>query len=292
MRILVIGGTGFTGPYVVRELVQNHEVAVFHRGQHHGNLPPAVRRFTDPCAAMPVSTIPIALREFAPEVVLHTNAVGERDVAVVREAFTGVARRLVMLSSGDVYRAYGVFKGLEPGPLEPQPLHESAALRSRLYPYRSSATRPQDPEYHYEKILAERAAAGDPGLPATILRLPKLYGAGHNAELASVYAFRHRPQWRWTHGFVGNVARAIVAAIEQDAAAGRIFNVGEASTPTVAERLAWLPPRDEVPLADEPANFAQHIVYDTQALRRELSYSEALPERTAMQQLLAGELRT
>jgi len=289
--VLLIGGTGFTGPYVVRELAQRHEVAVFYRGRHQGDLPPGVRRFTDPRAAMPVSAIPAALCEFAPEVVLHMNAVGERDAAVVRDAFIGVARRLVMLSSGDVYRAYGVFRGLEPGPLQPQPLHESAPLRTRLYPYRSATTRADALEYHYEKILAERAAAAHPQLPATILRLPKLYGVGHNEDLASVYGFRHQPQWRWTHGFVGNVAQAIVAASEQDAAAGRIYNVGEESTPTVAERLAWLPPGSAAPLAEEGANFAQDIVYDTQALRRELDYRERLSERAAMLQLLGAALR-
>jgi hypothetical protein len=41
--------------------------------------------------------------------------------------------RAVVLSSGDVYRAYGLFTGLEKGPLEPTPLHEDAPLRQALY---------------------------------------------------------------------------------------------------------------------------------------------------------------
>ena len=45
MRILVIGGTRFTGPLVVSGLVERgHEVSVFHRGEHeHADLPPQVR---------------------------------------------------------------------------------------------------------------------------------------------------------------------------------------------------------------------------------------------------------
>jgi nucleoside-diphosphate-sugar epimerase len=40
MRILVIGGTGFIGPHLVRELSQmGHTVAVFHRGKTQAHLP-------------------------------------------------------------------------------------------------------------------------------------------------------------------------------------------------------------------------------------------------------------
>jgi len=45
MRILVIGGTAFTGPHVVRQLVrEGHEVTLFHRGQTDAKLPKAVQR--------------------------------------------------------------------------------------------------------------------------------------------------------------------------------------------------------------------------------------------------------
>jgi nucleoside-diphosphate-sugar epimerase len=45
MRILLIGGTGFMGPFVVRGLVeQGHDVAVFHRGNARPALPAPVRQ--------------------------------------------------------------------------------------------------------------------------------------------------------------------------------------------------------------------------------------------------------
>jgi nucleoside-diphosphate-sugar epimerase len=45
MKILVIGGTGFIGPYVIRDLLaRGHEIAVFHRGETPGTLPDSVRR--------------------------------------------------------------------------------------------------------------------------------------------------------------------------------------------------------------------------------------------------------
>src|SRR6266699_2905730 len=45
MRVLIIGGTRFTGPFTVRALVTaGHDVTVFHRGEHAGDLPENVTR--------------------------------------------------------------------------------------------------------------------------------------------------------------------------------------------------------------------------------------------------------
>jgi nucleoside-diphosphate-sugar epimerase len=286
MRILMIGGTRFVGPRLVRRLARDgHEVAVFYRGEHEASLPANVVRFKNPNARIPVTNIPEELKAYSPDVLLHMNAMGERDAEAARDAFVGIARRLVVLSSGDVYRAYGIFKGTEEGNLEPMPLSESAPLRSRLYPYRTSDTPPDALEYYYDKILVERTIAADARLPATVLRLPKVYGAGDNADLATVYGFRAHPHWRWTHGFVDNVAQAIALTIENEVASGRIYNVGEKTTPTIAERLRYLPEKPDAPLFDQPANFSQDIVYDTNALRRELSYREGIAERDAMRDL-------
>ena len=44
MKVLVIGGTNFVGPYVVRQLLKmGHEVTVFHRGQTTAELPEEVK---------------------------------------------------------------------------------------------------------------------------------------------------------------------------------------------------------------------------------------------------------
>ncbi len=283
VRILVIGGTRFIGPRVVRRLACNgHTVAVFHRGEHEAALPASIQRFKDSSAAIPVTSIPEKLQTFAPDIVLHMIAMSDRDSAAARNAFVNVARRIVALSSGDVYRAYGVFKGTEDGPIESVPLSESAPLRSNLYPYRTGTTPHAALEYYYEKLLVEREIAADARLPATILRLPKVYGADDNADLRSVYGFRMHPQWRWTHGFVENVAKAIVMAVEEESASGRIYNVGEETTPTMAMRLSYLPARPGAPIAHEPGNFSQDIVYDTSAIRREVGYREDVPERDAM----------
>ncbi len=289
MRILVIGGTRFIGPRVVALLsAQGHGVTVYHRGQHSRPLPKGVSELTHPRAAMPVRRIPDELRAIAPDVVLHMIAMGEEDAEAAVAAFAGIARRIVVPSSGDVYKAYSIFIGMEPGPPVAVPLREDAALRTVRYPYRQPDTPREALEFYYDKVLVEAAVSSRPDLPATILRLPKVYGPEDNSDLSTVYAFRQHPHWRWTHGFVDNVAAAIALAVADDRAAGKTYNVGEASTPTVAERLRFLPDRAGHALFDKAANFEQDIVYDTGRIRRELGYREVIEERKAMIGLLGG----
>ena len=281
-RILIIGGTKFIGPHVVRELTELcHSVTVYHRGQSEAALPPSVRHVRRPEAAMPVRQFPNEVLTPSPDVVIHMIAMGEGDSRAGLAAFRGRVERMVWLSSGDVYLAYGRFTGLEPGPLDNRPLTEASPLRRVLYPYRAKSKSPDDLSHYYEKILVERIALSDSQTPGTILRLPKVYGPGGNADLATIYGFRNHSQWRWTHGYVENVAAAIVLAALHPAAVGQIYNVGEAYTPTIAERLANLPP-SSMPVSEIPANFDQHIVYDTSAIRNQLGYCERVPEPEAL----------
>ena len=287
MRVLVIGGTRFIGPRVVGLLAtQGHQVTVFHRGHHSSPLPPGVSELEHPAAAMPVRRIPDEVRAIQPDVVLHMIAMGEEDAEAAVAAFAGIARRIVVPSSGDVYQAYGIFMGIETGPPVPVPLDEDAALRTVRYPYRKPDTPREALEFYYDKVFVEAAISSRPDLPATILRLPKVYGPEDNRDLSTVYSFRHHPNWRWTHGFVDNVAAAIALAVLDDRAAGKTYNVGEASTPTVGERLRFLPDRPAQALFDQPANFEQDIVYDTSRIRRELGYREVVDERKAMVDLV------
>lgn len=290
VKTLVIGGTRFIGPYVVRELAAHgHDVTVFHRGTHNVNLADA-REIRSPAAAMPIKQFPEEVRALEPQIVINMIPMGRDDARATLDAFGHSARRVVMVSSCDVYLAYGRFRRTEPGDTVEMPLREDSPLRALPYPYRTPETARDAYEYDYEKIFMEEAAMSF-GTLATALRLPKVYGHEDNAALATVYGAAHAPDWRWTHGFVENVAHAIALAAIHPAAAGRIYNVGEAVTPSVAERLRYLPAAPASTQALEGYDFRHHLHLDTTRIREELGFTEVRDEREAMCSVVEGVLR-
>ncbi|HWR35178.1 MAG TPA: NAD-dependent epimerase/dehydratase family protein [Clostridia bacterium] len=286
MRVLVIGGTGSVGKHVVRQLAYaGHEITVFHRGEHEAHFDMAVRHVHAAGEPMRALAFPAELRNPEPDVVVHMVPMGEMDARAAVEFFRGYAQRIVGVSSGDVYRAYGRLTSIEPGPLEAGPLTEESPLRTVLYPYRKMAKSEQVLEYWYEKILAERELLST-DLPCTILRLGKVYGKDSNADFSSVHPFRNHPQWRWTHVYVENVAAAIVLAAFSGQSG--IFNVGEQHTPTVAERLAQLPASDVPVVENVSFNFEQDIILDTSRIRTALGYTEAVGYDEGLRRTIKG----
>lgn len=306
MRTLILGGTGLTGPFVVRRLhALGHEVTVFHRGEHQADLPAGVHRVHGDLAQPPRQ-----LLHPAPDVVVHMWAMTEAGAQSFVQMFRGSAGRAVVVSSGDVYRAYGRLLRLEPGPPGAIPLSEDAPLRESRYPYRKTAPGEDHWMAQYDKILVEQAAMSQPDLPATILRFPAVVGPGEHGRLARWLrpmlggAAELRLQdgwstWRWTHGFAEDVADAVVLAATRPGAAGRIYNVGERHTPTMADRLAefaraagWqgrtvIVPPSELAEADRmPYDFAHHLIYDTARIRAELGYAEVVPHQESLDRTL------
>ena len=307
MRILIIGGTKFIGPRVVARLVHlGHEVTIYHRGQTEADLPREVRHVHREYAGAPVVKFPEELRNWQPEAVLHTMLIGGPDAHAFVNAFAGIAPRAIAVSSGDVYRAYGVFHGMESG-LERVPLTEDSPLRSVLYPYRNyPAASPHAWLGSYDKILAEQAVLLEPRWKATILRLPMVYGPGEGGRLTPYVKRMHaeatrlefdecQTNWRWTRGFVDNVAAAIALAVADDRASGRVYNLGEPFTLTMLEWIreiaattGWsgeivpLPKNQIDPDLRLEANFDQDIWYDTSRIRSELGYAEPIPFREAL----------
>jgi nucleoside-diphosphate-sugar epimerase len=313
MRVLLVGGAGFMGAPTARLLHQaGHTVALLHTGAHEPPLPAEIVHMHNKNVRPHIKAFPRQAIDFAPEVVVHFLLLDDGDAQACLEHFTGVARRVVMLSSGDVYRAYGQLLGHEAGDgTTTELLDETAPLRDQLYPYGKRLQGPWGTIIDYDKILAERAIVGEPRLPATILRLPRVYGPGdrqrtfgrwveHLRAHDEIPVGERQGRWRWTHGFVDDVVQAIVCATVDERAAGRVYNVGEAVTPTqrqrvteLAEAMSWCGRIINVSDAELPAALrdghggAPDLAYDTRRIRDQLGWTETTDYRAALRATVA-----
>jgi nucleoside-diphosphate-sugar epimerase len=307
MRVLLIGGTGFIGVRVLRRLHdEGHELMVFHRGQTEYPLPPAIRQVLGDRRALP--SFVTTFRHFSPQVVLDVIPYSEQDALELMQTLRGITERAVALSSQDVYRAYGIFTRLDDGLPEPVPYDEDAPLRTHLYPYRALASGPDDLKYNYEKILIEGVVMNEPELPGTILRLPQVYGPGDEHHRLFEYLKRMddgrrvillaeaQSEWRWTRGYVENVAAAIALAVIDERATGRIYNVGDLTAlnekewvRAVGDAAGWegeivTLPEEKLPehLAAPFYNWRQSLAADTSQIRLELGYEEKIAREEAL----------
>jgi len=315
VNILLIGGSGFIGPFVARELARlGHDLAIFHRGRTTvigaREIIGDRKRLIDFAEALRAAKADVVI-----DLILSSGAQARHLMTV----FRGAAGRVVALSSADVYRACGVLHRLEPGPLEPIPLTETSALRTRLQTYPPAQLKMVQQLYpwiddEYDKIPVEREIMGDPTLPGTVLRLPMVYGPGdplHRFHGMLKRMDDRRPAilfeqslaaWRSPRGFVENVAAAIALAATQDRAAGEMYNVAEAESFTelewarmIARSVGWtgdfvVRPADQVPEHLRlPGNAQQHWVVDSTKIRRDLGYAEPIARDEAMRRTIEWE---
>src|SRR5579859_4495202 len=240
MKLLLIGGTGFIGPFTVRLLQKaGHKVTVFHRGNRP--LPKDLPQIFGDRNSLPDYRDQFAREKF--DVVIDLVVSSVRQARQLMATLRGLTSRVVMLSSMDVYRAWGVHNGLEPGGLEPLPLTEESALRTKpAYPPEVVKSLKQMVSWvddEYDKVPAERAVLRDPQLPGTVLRLPMIYGPGD-------YVHRFHPVLkriddgrrqiifaedvaaiRTPRGYVEDMGAAVALVATSPQASGRISNVCE-----------------------------------------------------------------
>src|SRR6266487_877024 len=266
MRVLILGGTRFIGRRIALELLaRGDDVMVVHRGQ------------TEPaelsgCAHVHSARSALAevadqLRAWRPDAVIDTRAMTAADASAVLPHLPDA--HLVLLSSIDVYRAYEL---LLPGlgehydKLDVEPLYLArggCALRlSLIYGEHDGQRR--------EEFVLRRVRAGR-------LRIP--FGAGTSLD---------------THCYVGDVASAVLAALDRpSAASGQVFNVGDLTTGTVRDwALAILAaagsgaslitvPEDLVPPdLEDTRSIAQHFLVDSRKAATVLGWRPSDPAET------------
>ncbi len=315
MRILVIGGTQFIGRATVRALHDaGHDLALFHRGQTHKAIPAGVQEILGDQANL--GDFRAQFQQFAPDVVLNMILFLEPNARLFMQTMHGITSRVVMTSSQDVYRAFGLVLGIESGPPDPIPLNEDAPLRQRLYPYRGKFTDPaQSWRDDYDKIPIEHLILNDPDITGTVLRLPMVYGPDDDTQHRTFEYLKRmhdgRPailisegfaRWCWTRGYVENVAAAIALAVTDNRSAGRIYNVGEPTTlpmqawiETIGQAVDWHGKVVAVPEDKLPPHLAtgidtsQQLVFDSTRIRHELAYTEPVTTDEALTRTIAWE---
>jgi nucleoside-diphosphate-sugar epimerase len=316
MRVLLIGGNGFIGRFVVAaSKQQGHAIAVFHRGTMA--VPSGVDEIRGDHNQLSASAE--ELKRFAPDVVIDLVLSSGPQAEALMNVFRGAIRRIVMLSSIDVYRAVGISQGTEDGPLLEVPLTEDSELRRSLHPYPTAVLQVMRKIFpwatdDYDKIPAERIVMNDPELPGTVLRLPMVYGPGD--PLHRFYPVVKRvadgrrhiifPEtlaaWRSPRGYVENVAAAIALAATEDRAAGRIYNVCEEPAFSelewarkIATEMKWdgefvvLPVERTPRHLLKPGNAAQHWTTSSARIRHELGYEEPVAIEDAIRRTIGWQ---
>ncbi len=298
---------------MVNHLVEaNQSITVFHRGQRETEFHSSVDHIHGDYRGL--DALAPVLRQLAPEVVVHMVAHDERDALTTIRIFTGVAQRLIAVSSMDVYRAYGRLLGIETGPPDTSPLTEDSPVREVLYPYRAQAKGPDDRAYYYDKIPVERLVMSDLELRGTLLRLPAVYGPGDGQHRLFDYLKRmddkrpailldeRKAKWRWSRSYVENAAAAIALAATDIRAAARIYNIGEPDALTETEWVreigraaGWqgeiVPVRKELLPAHlrEEYDWDHQLAADTGRSRKELGLVEQVSRGEGLRRTIAWQ---
>jgi nucleoside-diphosphate-sugar epimerase len=237
MRVCLLGGTRFIGRAVAQHLISSgHELLIVHRGHTEPADLPAARHVHVDRAALAAEKEP--LTAFDPQAIVDTYAMTAAHASAALTVLDGELPTVV-LSSMDVYRAYGSL--LADRQTDPVPLTERSPLRPRRYPYRGQPVSGADFDTdQYEKLaVEERYLAAD----ATVLRLGFVYGE-HDPQRREEYILRRvragRSQipfgpgnWIVSRTYAADVGPAVEQALARPNARGEVFNICEAQSPTI-----------------------------------------------------------
>lgn len=237
MKILLIGGTGFLGSRVLKRLVIDHEIAILHQGKTTLSLPKGVQVIYG--NRLELEKVKNEIHSFGPEIVLDIILSSRKQAIDLLKVCKGVAKRIVMISSCDVYQAYDVFLG-HSDDIVPTPLREASPLRQHFYLLKNIdlSAFPSWVDREYEKIEVEQTIMHEAAIQGTVLRLPMIYGPGDiQKRFFNILEWQKNDQdvlldnqtanWIGPWGYVDNVIEAIYLGTVRDQAAGQIYHVAD-----------------------------------------------------------------
>ncbi len=290
MRVLVVGGTGPTGPAIVAGLEgRGHEVVICHTGTHELPEVEHLRHIHTDVRNEASLTATIGAETWDVAVVTYGR------LRTIASVLAGRVGHFISVGGGPAYRGYfDPWRHTPPG--LPVPIGEDAPTADKNddgKSYRIAAT---------EQQLFERQPE------ATHFRYPWVYGPRQLAPRE--WSIVRRILDRRPHivlpdggallngfGYVDNLAHAILLAVDQpDAAKGELFNAADDECLTIRQAVEICAAEldHEWELVSMPADLARpgwpllagptshHRVYDTSKLRTLLGYRDVVPARDAV----------
>ena len=298
MKVLVLGGTALSGPFIVRKLLDHgHEVTVYHRGQSESPFLPACDHVYGD--RKDFETFEAALRDIEAEAVIDLFSANGLESECVVRAFRGRIKSSVHISSGDVYRDIGTDRLLS----------EDAPWREGL-PYGGKLGEEYDKK-KMETTVTEACATG--GFPATVIRYPVIYGPGVGNAAYREWTIIQRvldarkqvaiPQIAFeipmVRGYVENLAGGVVAALETDNASGKTYNLADTQAmmlPELAREIATILGRSIEPVAVPTNQFKGTVYngvlgrYDLTRAKADLGFQDLVDIRTALERAVQWQV--
>jgi len=305
MKALVVGGTGPTGPYILKGLMQRgYEVAMLHRGAHElPENPPEIEHIhSDPHFS---ETLEEGLKGRDFDLVIATYG----RIRLVAEALIGKTPRLIAVGGAVGYRGM-MQPQMNTPPGMPIPTREEAqGIASR-----------EEFEFGWlirqteEAVMAQHAAGH---YNATMFRYPMVYGPNSIRSLEwhiikRVQAKRRQiilPEGGLTvlsRGYAENMAQAVLLAADKpQASAGKIYNCADEQglsvahwVQMIARAMDW-----EFEICSLPGSYAysaadfllyhnsvNHQIMDIAAIRQDLGYRDVVPIQQAIPRTIAWML--
>jgi nucleoside-diphosphate-sugar epimerase len=291
-KALVIGGTGPSGPFLVNGLRdRGFEVTILHRGTHEiPEIPPDIEHIhTDPHFR---ETLDPALGGRTFDVVIATYG----RIRVIAEAFAGETPQFIGIGGVPAYRGFFDPSANFPTGL-PIPVPEDAQ------------TVQSEAEHRFSYLIASTEQAILAAHPrGTVYRYP--YGYGPYQLLPREWCVIRRALDKrpfiilsegglglMTHGYAGNLAHAVLLAVDQpDAAAGQIYNVGDDRQFSIRQIVEIIGDEmkhkfEVISLPFEVAYPARgvslditphHKLLDLHKIKQQLGYSDLIPPEEAL----------
>jgi nucleoside-diphosphate-sugar epimerase len=288
--VLLIGGTGPTGPVIADGLVRRGlDVTILHSGVHE--VPEVAHLPHLHCDVFDDGALRAVLTGKSFDIAIVTYG----RLRAIAEVLRGVIGRIISVGGVPVYQGFFEPAVHEPPGL-PIPTREDAPLadeRADGKSYRIGRT---------EQLLFELHPT------ATHFRYPFVYGPRQLAPREWCVVRRILDRRRFLvlpddgltlipYGYVDNLAHALLLAVDQPAAAmGEIFNCGDDEKLTIRQvaelitgelaydwELLSMPARFAIPSRPLMQNYrTTHRVVDTAKLRDKLGYRDVVPAREAV----------